>query len=427
MANPANDFLNRIASNSGWSIFSELSGKIIFVIANIYLARVLGVENFGLFTLAQIVTSYFWLGVDLGTNMYGVREIAKNPSEAEEIINSLLTLRIIAGFFVFAIYILSLTLFFDLSTLQKNTFIACGLYLIIFSFYSDWVFKGFEKFKFVAIGKIISSLCFFSGIFIFINSKDDIFLAAMIWSLSFFLGAIVLLVLMYVKLNIKLKPSLNISGWLFHLKKSIFFTLGGALNIGARTLPIFLIGIFHSPHEVGLFSAPYRIVNSICSLGAVFSMGFYPILSNSYSTDKKGFTTTRKFLFTTMLITGLLFCSGGLLYPSYIIKGLFGKEYIHSIGLLKILIWVVLIIFIRLSFGIPILAMGAQRLRAIVGGIGFLISLILGLAFVPLFGIKGAAASLLISELFIMLALAAFYFKKVISEIKTASQLRLKK
>ena len=79
----------RVASNFGWLIVSQAVGKGIFFITNIYLARTLGVENFGLFTLAQTITFYLWLAVDLGTSMYGIREIAKNKEHAEDIINPL--------------------------------------------------------------------------------------------------------------------------------------------------------------------------------------------------------------------------------------------------------------------------------------------------------------------------------------------------
>jgi hypothetical protein len=59
----------RVASNFLWSIVSEAIAKGVFSLTTIYLARNLGVSNFGLFTLAQTITLYFWLAVDMGTNM----------------------------------------------------------------------------------------------------------------------------------------------------------------------------------------------------------------------------------------------------------------------------------------------------------------------------------------------------------------------
>jgi hypothetical protein len=59
----------RVASNFLWSIVSEAIAKCVFFLTTIYLARNLGVSNFGLFTLAQTITLYFWLAVDMGTNM----------------------------------------------------------------------------------------------------------------------------------------------------------------------------------------------------------------------------------------------------------------------------------------------------------------------------------------------------------------------
>ena len=179
----------RITSNFGWSIVSEAVGKGVFFVTNIYLARTLGVSNFGLFTLAQTLTLYFWLAVDLGTSMYGIREIAKYKNGAEEIINSLLTLRITMSLIVFAIYTVFL-FFFDMPVMKKLVFAGAGLYLITYSFYTDWVLKGLEKFRYIAFGSFVSSAIFFGGAVYLVRSCEDVVLASFVWDISYFFGSL---------------------------------------------------------------------------------------------------------------------------------------------------------------------------------------------------------------------------------------------
>ena len=387
----------RVASNFGWSVVSVAIARGVFFVTNIYLARTLGVSNFGLFALAQTITYYFWLAVDLGTNMYGIREIARNKENAEEIINPLLTLRITAGFVVFSICTLFLFLL-DISIMKRLTFVGCSLYLITYAFYSEWILKGLEKFKYIAFGSFVSSLTFLICTIYFVKGNDDLITASFIWSLSYFLGSISLLYFLYKRLSIKYTPSFNFKIWFSHVKESIYFTISGSLMVFHQYLPILMLSIFFTSYEVGLFSAPYRTTNSICNLGFLLPMAFYPILSDSYLNDLSAFSKANKLLFKIMFVIGFCMSLSGMIYSSDIITFLFGHEYMESIKAFKLLIWLVLIIFVRYSIGIAILSMGLQRWQALSSGIALGSNIILGLLLIPKYSIEGATISLLGAE-----------------------------
>lgn len=354
-----NNIAQRVATNFGWSLVSEAIGRGVFFITNIYLARTLGVSNFGLFTLAQTITFYFWLAVDLGTNMYGIREIAKHKENAEEIINPLLTLRIIAGLVVFTVYTTSL-LFFDMTVEKKLVFAAAGLYLLAYSFYTDWVLKGLEKFKYTVYGNLISSIVFLAGVFLFVRQSDNVVLASLIWALSYFFGSIGLIVFISSKLEIRYKPSFDIKTWLTHLKESVHFTFSGSLMALYQYLPILLISIFYGSYEVGLFSAPYRIVITICSAGFLIPMSFYPVFSELYHTDRAQFHNTHTKMQLIMLVLGLPAAIIGAVFSDRIIEILLGSQYSASAGIFKILVWLVPLYFLRFSYGSLMGAVGKQ-------------------------------------------------------------------
>ena len=201
-AEAAPGITRRVASNFGWILLSESIGKGTFFISNIYLARVLGVSNYGLFTLALSITFYFWLAVDLGTSMYGIREISRNKENPEKIINPILTLRITSGLVVFTVYMVSLS-FLEIPEIKKHVFIGCGLYLLTYSFYTDWIFRGLEKIYYTTLGSIVFSVIFLSGIVILVNSSKDVVLVSYLWSGSYFFGSIALIYVLYYsrKLN----------------------------------------------------------------------------------------------------------------------------------------------------------------------------------------------------------------------------------
>ena len=149
----------RVLSNFSWTVVSVLLGKFAFLIATIYLARTLGTAHYGIFTYAMTIVYYFWWVVDLGTGMYGTREIAKNRERAGEIMNPLLSFRITVGFLVFALYVTIVT-FSDLAASARAIYIGCGVYLVTYALYTDWAFRGVEKFKYIVFGNFLNSMTF---------------------------------------------------------------------------------------------------------------------------------------------------------------------------------------------------------------------------------------------------------------------------
>ena len=410
----ANNIAQRVASNFGWSIVSQAVGKGVFFVANIYLARTLGVSNFGLFTMAQALILYFWLGADLGTNMYGIREIAKRKDNAEEIINPLLTLRVTSGFIVFALYSISL-LFFDMPGTKKLAFAAAGLYLITYSFYMDWVLKGLEKFKYIVFGNLISSIVFFAGVILFVRGRDNVAMACLIWASSYLFGSLSLAIFVFRKLGIKYRPSINLKLWIFHFRESIHFTFSGSFIALYQYLPILLISIYLNSYEVGLFSAPYRIVIAAGSAGSMLPMSFYPVFSELYHNDKGQFHNTHKMFQIMLIVIGFLAAIIGTIFADETIRILLGSQYLKSVAVFKILVWLVPLYFLGFTYGTALLATGFQKYHNITAFLGVICMLAFGLYLIPKFSVIGGSCAAIAAEVAVvgaMLVISQYTFKK---------------
>ncbi|MEM3769484.1 MAG: flippase [Nitrososphaerales archaeon] len=403
----------RVISNFLWSVISEAIAKGIFFFTSIYLARTLGVSNFGVFTLAQVMTFYISFAGDIGISMYGIREIAKEKEKAEDIINILLTLRIFSGIFFFSLYTVFLLLI-NIPPLKRLTFIGCGLYLLPYSLYPDWIYKGFEKFKFIAFGSFVSSSIFLILILYVVRSSDNLISAAFIWSLSFLGGSLSLLYFLKRTLDVKYRPLLDLKLFGFHVKESIYFSISGLFLAIYQYLPVLYLSIFSSSYEIGLFSAPYRIVIVTISAGFLIPAAFYPVFSELYSKDRIGFIKTHRNFQKIMLFLGTPVGLFGTIWGDEIIRFLLGNQYIQSIGVFKILIWLVPLNFLRYTYGSVLLACGLQRLHNIATFMGILCMGVAGLFFVPTYKILGGAISLLLSEGLILSLLALIFHTKVL-------------
>jgi O-antigen/teichoic acid export membrane protein len=96
---------------------------------------------------------------------------------------------------------------------------------------------------------------------------------------------------------------------------------------------------------------------------------------------------------------------------------IYGEKYRASIPALQILCWSLTIVILRGNFRQALTAAGAQRLDLIAAGIAITINLSLNLALIPRYGINGAAAATLISEL-VWLSLAGTLYNLRVSRIE---------
>ncbi len=387
----------RVISNFAWSMLSESTGKGLFFITTLYLARTLGVENFGIFTLAQTFTFYFWGAVDLGTNMYGIREIAKNKVGVEAIINPLLTLRITVGFAVFLLYALSLSLI-DMPEVKRLVFTGCGLYLLTYAFYPDWIFKGLENFRYISLGSLASSLFFLAATLSFVRGGQNLITASFVWSVSYLLGSSVLFYCLLRKLGIRFRPDFNFKSWRMHLRESVFFQLSGTLIMLTQYVPVLLLGLFFNDYTVGLFSAPYRIVVFVCHSGFLIMMSVYPVLSDLHDRDNGRFIKTQLSFLKLMLPAGLSLAIIGTVFGDFIVKTALGEQYLQASGVFKLIVWLIPIYFIRYVYGTSLQITGKQRLHTASSFAGLLIMVTVGVLLTFNLGLKGAAATILLSE-----------------------------
>ncbi|MGZ7209110.1 MAG: oligosaccharide flippase family protein, partial [Methanobacterium sp.] len=68
----------RVAKNTSYLIVSSVVSYFFYMTVLIYMARYLGVSQFGIISLAISFTGIFGIFTDLGLNMLTVREVSRN-------------------------------------------------------------------------------------------------------------------------------------------------------------------------------------------------------------------------------------------------------------------------------------------------------------------------------------------------------------
>ena len=146
-------------------------------------------------------------------------------------------------------------------------------------------------------------------------------------------------------------------------------------------LPVVLLGIYFTTYEVGIFSAPYRIVTTFTTVGALLTTASFPVLSDLYVKDKKQISVVTWRLILTMMALGVPLAIILSIYAKAIIALLLGENYKESISVFAILIWLLPLRFLRNIYGKVLLAVNLHRHNVILVFSSVVFFLILAFSF----------------------------------------------
>jgi len=402
----------RATNNIFWLFISEICAKVAMFLGTLYLARVLGVEGFGLYSLAIAVAMYLWTVVAMGVVGYGTREVARDKDRAEDLLTTLNSLRFMAA--VVSFLLLGVILFvLELPHETRWVLLAGGFYVVGFALSPDWVFKGIERMEYIAIGNITIGIAFLGSIYFLVRSPADTALATFFRSLAFLLGSLVTLIILKRKTGVRFSFKFTPSKWRMHLKESWYFAVNAGLSVIGKFIPLFFLGIWASNEEIGLFSAPHRFILLIMGVAMILPNASYPILSSLYVTNKDKFIQTHRSFQKLALYVGLPSGILGMLLSRDIITLLYGSSYLKATGILKIIVWVIPLIFLRLDYGRPLVSAGFQNLNMFANGGGAVITVLLCLPLVRCYGGHGAALAVVGGELTSLVLMGLMFMVKL--------------
>jgi len=247
---------SNIFKNFSYLSLAEIISKGIGFFVMAYVARVLGPENFGKLGFAQACVSYFGLIVNLGLDVHGAREIAKERNKAKEILSNIVSMKVFLFCLAYVILFISVSLL-PKDNYTKKVILFYGLTLLISIFTIDWFFQGFENFKLIAVGRIISSVVYASLVFAFIKYPNQLFELIGFQVVSGLLGTIVL---WFFALRFFSFKEVIFQKWKQLAKTGIILASSFFMISIYYNLDKVMIGLWFPDKYVGWYDAAYNIM-----------------------------------------------------------------------------------------------------------------------------------------------------------------------
>lgn len=309
-----------------------------------YLARVIGVEKFGVLAFATAVISYFIAVVDYGFDYTSVRDISKKKDDnyyVSKIFSNVFFARLLLlliSFLILVVLIFTIPFFENHKLILLLTFLQIPGKIMV----SDWFFQGIEKMRYITIRSTIAKLIFTILIFVVIRNEEDYIYHPVLLFLGFFISGIFAFYSIFKTFKVKLIiPSIEEifktikNGWNMFL--TIFFP-----NIYSNISAI-LLQIYGGNYANGIFDAGKKFIAISQKITNILSRTFYPFLARRM--DKHSFY--RKLSFTiSFIITIILFLGANL-----IINIFYGESFSESVIVLRILSLSIIFMFLTNTFG----------------------------------------------------------------------------
>ncbi len=389
-----------IALSTGEITSRALGFAGMVLIARSFDAGVLGIISFGftLLTLSSVVGSF-------GLDILGIRSIASDPTRMEEHASGIISTKILLALpalLVFFAYIV----FFSRGDSHSTLVIALfALPLLLNPFSLDFVFTATERNAVTGIRTTIQAAVYFFGVFVVTRYVRVLPLLPAFIALSMIAGLAYTWILSPIRVRISLVGGVRKA---METIRSAAFIGGSHIIVAAYLqLNILILGLLLNFHQVGLYTAAQRITAAIAFFPAIVIQIFMARISVSESAASKVSVTAGSLL--PLSIAGSVVCGNLILLAPDIVLMLYGSEYHASVEVLQVLLTGTWITFFSMCFANPLPLWGLERKYFTIVLAGVIVNVVSCILLVDAYGISGAAASMLFTELLVLvLALRVF-------------------
>ena len=379
-----------IRRNFVYKLLYEILALAAPLITAPYVSRVLGAEGVGIYSYSQSCIAYFTMFAVLGTNIYGMREIARCRDDKTVYSKTFWEIEILTVITSTICVILWVGITIQ-STEYKPYFLALVPTLFASMFDISWFYTGQEAVGYTVFWNAICKIAGVVLIFSFIKSKDDVVAYIMLNSLILMFGNLSMWIFLpkfLVRVSVK---SLRI--W-HHFKETLIYFIPTIATSIYTVLDKTLIGLItNDAYQNGFYEQATKIINiaktaSFVALNSVMGARLAYLFAENKIEEAKSKIKTAMNMILLLTIGSML---GVVAIAPDFVPVFFGEGYEPVIDLLYLMAPLIVIIGISNCIGTQYYTpIGKTKIASLYMIAGSVVNLILNILFIPVLGAKGA-------------------------------------
>jgi PST family polysaccharide transporter len=413
---------NKLLKNIFSLSLLQVANNLLPILSIPIIVRIIGPEHFGAINFANVVISYFILLTNYSFDLTATRAIALNKDDESahsRVFNEVLFAKLLL--FVLSVGIFLVTLY-TLPQLASEKELAVYSFLIVVSFVltPSWLYQGMQELYNIAIFNFLTKLLFTILVLVVVRQREDYIWQPFIISAAHILVGVCAFVWAVRKYHIRLYAvSLrNILAALWR-ERVIFFSF---VSVNVYTYASALIlGLVDTKEAVAFFTASWRLVIIMHTIVTIpLGMSLFPFIGESFGISvQKGIEQVKRTAPFVALVTAAMGVVVWLLAP-FIVTIFYGEAFRPSIGVLRILCFVPMILGISNLMGVQTMVnLRMDKPYTFIIAIGGVLGLVLNFWLARVFSYTGAAWAWFLTEISIALLLWAYLNKKGIQIFDT--------
>ena len=400
--------LKKYFFNTSWLIAEKILRLLVGLFVGVYVARYLGPEQFGVLSFAMSFVALFGAFGRLGLDGIVVRNAVQNPESRDELLGTAFGLRIIGGLALIGAVFCSI----QFTNIEPRT----KLMVMIISL--GHVLQAFEVIDFYFQSQVLARLISIAGIVsLLVSSAIKLGLIQSEASLVWFAWVIVVeqgvkgivLCIGYIAQRISLRQwRLRLSQAKILLQDSWPLILSGLAIMVYMRIDQVMIKMMLNNKAAGIYAAAVSLSEAWYFIPIVITSSFFPAIINAKKQSEMLYYQRLQKLYDLMVLLAVAIALPTTFLSPWVIKVLYGDEFLKASGALSIHIWAGVFVFLGVASGKWLLTENFMRLsfyRTFIGAAG---NVILNLILIPLLHLNGAAIGTLLANF-----LAAYFFDAI--------------
>ncbi len=405
--------INNIAKNTSYLTIALVLQKIISFTYFTLLARNLGAENLGKYYFAISFTTVLAIFIDLGLINILMREVAKTKNRAQELLGSVMALKIPLALITLTASFLIIHLL-GYPRLTIHLVYLSSICMVLDSFTTTFfaVVRGFHNLIYESIGSVVFQLIvMILGLIAVYSGMSLLWVMGALVVASFFNFSYSSLVL-WRKLNLTIKPVFN-KNLIIHISKlAVPFGLFALFQRFYMYFDTVLLSILAGDKYVGYYQIAFRIIFALQFLPLAFVASLYPAMSYYWLHNKEQLAISFERAIKYLMIISVPISVGVVLLADKIVL-IFEEGFGGAILPMQITIIALFFIFINFPIGSLLNACDKQKFNTLNMVIVTLLSIGLNIILIPKFQAVGASITVLLTN-FLMICLGFYWVEKTI-------------
>ena len=403
-----------LKANFVYNFISQILTLIIPLITTPYLARVLHETGNGQISYATSIVTYFTLFAALGFDTYGQRQIAAYQGDKEkksQIFWEICILKTCCTLIAYAV-LCSVLFTVGFGETYNRLILLLSIQVIAIPFDIQFLFRGDEDFRAIAIRTIVMRLIGLVCIFVFVKDEGDTWVYALCFSISMIASNLI----MWPSLAKRLaRCRIDRKSMLSHIKPTLLIFLPMVAVTLYSVFDKTMIGLLaeNADYENGCYEQAYKLNSVALLLVTIIS----PVMMSRNAHDYKNgdMESVKHHLYQAssyVWMMGIPLIVGFVVLSDSLRSWFLGDGYAE----VPVLLMVMSVRFLSSGFaeifGTQLfIAIGKEKYQTIATVIAAVVNIAINYFLIPILGALGAAIATAICEVTVTVMLALFAYR----------------